>query len=501
MGTEVFRLFRKGHRKMNNIKIWIVAGSLCAIAMFHLACTTGSYQDNSHFGDPLNDRLTQTAFRYEGPLRNPVIVIHGLLGARLANEKGETVWGNFSPAKMAAGTHFQELAHPMKKGIPLTRLKNDVVPTGLLEQSEVSILGVQFSLDNYEILINALKRIGYVPEGKVLPPEKHFPSLFVFYYDWRRDISENAAELHKFIQLKREMLRKQYSVLYGKEKEYDIQFDLAGHSMGGLLARYYLRYGGKILPDDSRELDPPDWSGAKYVDKVLIIGTPNAGYADTLLELKNGLRLVPGSPVFPPALIGTFLSYYEMLPAPETGMVREKKSGAPIDVHDPAVWEKYRWGLADPEQDSELEKLLPEVKTPEERRAVALDHLRKALAKARQFHKAMSFHATEYPPDVSVWLIAGNTVWTNAVLEVDEKGKITVAEQAAGDGKITFASCCQDLRASDMWQPYMDTPINWKAVYPVPGGHMGIMNGGYFDAILRHLLLDVRNPDNRKRRD
>lgn len=484
------------------IKFWIVLSGLCSIAMFHLACATGSYQDVAHSGDPLNDRMTRTAACYEGPLRNPVIVIHGLLGARLSNEKGETVWGNFSPAEMAAGTHFRELAHPMKIGVPLPELKSNVVPTGLLGQSEIRILGVQFSLDNYDILIAALKRAGYVPEAKILPPEKHFPSLFVFYYDWRRDISENAAELHKFILEKQKLLLGQYAALYGTDRKYDVRFDLVGHSMGGLVARYYLRYGGKILPDDAKEPDKPDWSGAKYTNKVLVIGTPNAGYADTLLELKNGLRLVSGSPLYPPALIGTFLSYYEMLPAPEIFAVRDKDTGAPVDLYDPAVWEKYRWGLADPKQDAELKKLLPEIDTPEKRRETALDHLRKSLKKAKLFRKAMSSGTDNFPPDVTVWLIAGNSIWTNAILEVDKNGNISVAEQAAGDGKITFASCCQDLRASGIWHPHMSTPVNWKAVYPVPGGHMGIMNSGFFDAILKHVLLDVPTPcKNRKLTD
>jgi hypothetical protein len=58
---------------------------------------------------------------------------------------------------------------------------------------------VQFFLENYEILLNSLKNAGYVPEQKKLLHNKHFPSLFVFYYDWRRDISENAAELNRFI--------------------------------------------------------------------------------------------------------------------------------------------------------------------------------------------------------------------------------------------------------------------------------------------------------------
>ena len=82
---------------------------------------------------------------------------------------------------------------------------------------------------------------------------------------------------------------------------------------------------------------------------------------------------------------------------------------------------------------------------------------------------------------------------TRYLLTYDENGYITVSERVSGDGKITFASSCQDSRAGGVWHPYMVTPIKWNAIYPVPGGHMGIMNSSFFDAILRHILLDIRN--------
>ena len=479
-------------------KIWIVASGLLMIALLNISCATGSYQDNGLYHKKINDRMSRMAAQYEGPLRNPVIVIHGLLGAKISDSKGNKVWGHFAPAQMAAGTFFQKLAHPMKKGIPLPQLKNDTFPSGLLEQSEVRILGLQFFLDNYDILVTSLKDAGYVPEPKQLYPDKHFPSLFVFYYDWRRDISENAAALDRFIKEKKEMLRRQYRAMYGTDRNYNIQFDLVGHSMGGLVARYYLRYGGKILPDQLQKLPEPDWSGAEHVDKLIIVGTPNAGYADTLLELQNGLRLISGSPAYPPALIGTFLSYYDMLPAPETGLVREKGTGKAIDLFDINTWIKYKWGLLDPSQDVWLARLMPDIKTKEERREIALDHLKKALMKAKMFREALTYPSDQLPGDVSLWLIAGNSVETNASLEVDKKGRITVSEKAAGDGKITFASSCQDARAGGIWYPHMVTPIKWKAIYPVPGGHMGIMNSRFFDFILRHILLDIRNPEPEK---
>ena len=68
------------------IKLWIVIGALLSIAFLETGCATGSYQDNGFYGTPINDRMTRMAEQYEGPLRNPVIVIHGLLGAKIADQ-------------------------------------------------------------------------------------------------------------------------------------------------------------------------------------------------------------------------------------------------------------------------------------------------------------------------------------------------------------------------------------------------------------------------------
>ena len=47
------------------------------------SCTTiesGSYQDQKTYGKTVYTEVMQKSFDYEGPGRNPVIVIHGLLG-------------------------------------------------------------------------------------------------------------------------------------------------------------------------------------------------------------------------------------------------------------------------------------------------------------------------------------------------------------------------------------------------------------------------------------
>lgn len=72
--------------------------------------------------------------------------------------------------------------------------------------------------------------------------------------------------------------------------------------MGGLITRYFLRYGSADLgPDES--VPPLTWEGAEYVERVILIGTPNGGSPEALLSLDDGYHLGPLLPVFPPALL------------------------------------------------------------------------------------------------------------------------------------------------------------------------------------------------------
>jgi len=453
---------------------------------------SGSYHDSATYPKAIFSEVAMRSFTFEGPRRNPVIVIHGLLGARLTDSAtGKNIWGNFSYSAIARGDNFPLLAHPVQMGKPLHQLQSPVRSAGMLEQSAIRVLGMEFHLENYDILLDVLKKCGYQEETSPLPKEKHFASLFVFHYDWRRDISENARELAKFIQQKKAYLQERYEAIY-QQKDYPVRFDLIGHSMGGLLARYYLLYGGKILPEKESDRFPVTWDGARNVSKVIMIGTPNAGYVDTLLELNRGLKLTAAAPVYPKSLIGTFVSFYQMLPDPSSQAVLYD-DGTPVDYFSEKVWEKFRWGLLDPGQDAWLKIILPECGQPEKRYAAARDHLTKCLTRARQFKKALLPGKMPRQPDhLQFFLIAGDAVMTNQVLEVDRKtGQMRILKTETGDGKILTSSAIFDLRSGKKWQWQIDSPIRWNAVYFFQGGHMGIMNSNVFSSNLSFILAGL----------
>ena len=455
--------------------------------------STGSYNSAAVYDRPLYSTIARNSMAYEGIYRNPVIVVHGFLGARLkSSTTGDTVWGYITGGETVSGFadyQLRQLALPMAKDKTLKELKDHIYASEMLESFTVRVLGMQFDVNAYNKMLDILRAAGYTQEGKPLPKNKRFYSLFTFYYDWRRDLPENAARLHEFILQKRAYLQQEYKKLYGIDN-YNVQFDVIAHSMGGMVSRYYLRYGNQDLPADG-SMPKLDWFGSKFIDKVIIVGTPNAGYLDTFVEMTGGLQIEPGAPVYPPAVIGTFPTYYQMLPLNSTRSVvyADDPGGKAVNLFDPQEWIKNKWGLADPRNDEILKIILPDVKTPEERRAVALDHLAKCLKRAKQFTDALRVDATP-PDDVNLYLFLGDAVPTRRTAAVDRKtGKFEVTDYEAGDGKVLASSARLDEREGRPWTPFMQSPIKWQNVVHLNAAHMGItLSQEFADNVVFFLL-------------
>ena len=484
------------------------AGLLAAFVLS--ACqpdAVGSYQSPLTPSETIFSQATKRSLAYEGVRRNPVILIHGLLGARLEDPAtGNEFWGTFSPT-LPSRDNLKLLSVPMSWGKPLRELTNNTRASFLLDSVSIRVIGLEIPMYAYGYgpLVDTIKEAGYVQEGSKEHLEQgRCPTFFVFYYDWRRSIAENAMELGKFIRAKQDRLRLEYQVRYGASPE-TIKFDLMGHSLGGLVARYYMRYGETPLPEGDAPDPAVTWAGAKNVGKLIQIGTPNSGYLDTVMELVNGLRLQPGAPLYPSAVIGTFPSYYEMMPFPQFAAVRKAipgktdaesiARGEAVDLYDLNTWIKYKWGLANPDCDADLQWLMPDVKTAAERRYVALEHLQKCLASAKRIASMLS---TPDPKDPGVFqmIFIGDSVPTSSLALVDEDGGLRVVRYDSGDGKVSAVSARADLRNPDgpeAWGPRMESPVRWNSVIHVSGAHMGITVAPDFLHNMRFYL--VQFPD------
>ncbi|RMH22542.1 MAG: hypothetical protein D6696_03080 [Acidobacteria bacterium] len=338
----------------------------------------------------------------------------------------------------------------------------------------------------------SLARSGAVDYG-----DDHF-TCFQFGYDWRLDNADNARRLDDFIHRKKAYVEAQ---LRRRGIEREVRFDVVAHSMGALLTRYYLRYGRQPLPADG-SLPQLTWAGARLVERAILVGPPNGGSLVVLERIVRGHK--PGAflPRYPPAVIGSFPSVYQLLPRSRHGAYVDAGHRRQLDLFDPALWQRLGWGLADPRQDEVLAWLLPDVGARNERRRLARAALARHLDRARRFHAALDRPATP-PAGTTLVLVAGDAVPTAASIAIDlDGGDFEVASRAPGDGIVLRSSALMDERRISDWRATLRSPIAWHAVTFFFDDHLGLVRDPTFtDNVLYQLLEEPRRPFDDARRE
>ncbi len=427
----------------------------------------------------------------EGP-RNPVIVIPGFLGSRLVDENGRVLWGAFDrrAASPDDPDDVRRLAVPMVEGVPLGELDDDTTADGVLDTIEIEFAGLATERRAYYEILRTLGVGGYRDEmltkSTVDYGDQHF-NCFQFPYDWRLGVAENAARLDAFMAEKAEYTRRERKRRWGIDDP-QVRFDVVAHSMGGLLARYYLRYGAAPLPDG--ELPEPTWDGARQIDRVVLVAPPNNGSVKSLRTLVDGIAPSTWLPAYPPALVGTFPGLYQLLPRPGARSVRDAR-GVTVDLYDVESWTRNGWGLLDPDQDEVLHTLLPDVPTAVRRRSLAREHLEKCLSQARRLHDALDRPAVP-PVGTTLHLFAGDAIPTASQLGIDADGEPRVTDVEPGDRTVPRASALGDRRERDdeSWQPRLVSPVVWTSVVFLPEDHFGLTRHPAFTDNVLYLLLE-----------
>jgi len=439
--------------------------------------------------------LYNEAASHHDERRNPVIVIPGILGSKLKDgESGRVAWGAFSGTYISPETPegARLAAVPMQKGTPLKELNDGIVSDGALDRVKLNVLGLPLQLNAYANILCTLGVGGYRDSqlgdaGAIDYGDGHY-TCFQFDYDWRRDNVENARRLHEFMIEKRAYVREEIRKRYGVQRE-DVKFDIVAHSMGGLIARYYLQYGDADLPEDG-SIPAVTWRGRELVDKVVLVGTPSAGSVQALLQLVNGFQPAPILPKYEPAVLGTMPSIYQLLPRTRHRAAIQSDTRASLDVYDINVWEEMNWGLLSPGQDHVLRELLPEVTDAEERRSIAHDHLVKCLARAQQFTEAMD-QPVDYPEGLQLYLVAGDAAETAAVVAVDPgTHRLSVISKSFGDGTVLRSSALMDERTGGDWSPHLRSPIRWTHATFLFTDHLGMTKDAAFADNVLFILLE-----------
>ena len=444
--------------------------------------------------------------QYHAPDRNPIIVIPGILGSRLVDDvSGQTVWGAFrkeyADPKTAEGA--QLIALPLDRQNPT--MFGDIQPDGVLENLELKLAGIPISIQAYAGILTTLGAGGYRDAGLGLNSidygTDHF-TCFQFDYDWRRDISYNAARLKVFIEERRAEIQENYKEDYGIENA-EVKFDIVAHSMGSLLTRYFLRYGDTQLTENGA-VPAPSWAGAKDVERAILVAPPNAGSLDAFEQLIEGFNI--GRPVLPhyaPAILGSFPSVYQLLPRDRhNAVIWDEDPSRPVEnLLDPDLWKMNAWGLSNDSEETQriLSQLLPNTPDASERRALASSFQAHALRRAARFQEALDTPSAP-PVGLELFLVVGDSMDTPQVMSIDSQtSKVRVYKTGVGDKTVLRTSALMDERVGSEWQPTVQTPIEWTSTLFVPSEHRKITSHPVFeDNVLYWLLEDPRNHEHQK---
>jgi pimeloyl-ACP methyl ester carboxylesterase len=414
----------------------------------------------------------------------PIIFIPGILGSRLVNRRtGEVLWPDMS-------VDGAKLALPISAPTPALNT-DDVVATEIVEEAKVSAMIPEISV--YGPLLEVLERNGGYRRARfdAPPPGGDCDTLYVFPYDWRRDLVESARSLAFMIEeLKRRLGRP------------DLRFDIVAHSMGGLIARYYAMYGGRDVLDTRTA---PDWSGALNLNKIVMIATPNGGSMNALRALLKGFSAASFAKTFkilprnlrnklPIGRLNTRVTFtspaiYQLLPPQrQARFFDDELTPLQIQLYDVETWRRFKWSAAFDESSRRhefrrtIEKQGWSVAKAERLRLAAERerYLRVVLRRAAAFHDAM---AIECPPPVNLRFsfIGGDcfptldgaviidrasprTIFHTADFPGDKSSRRKAAELifSPGDGTITRHSLLgRPLEAL----PAVALPIAMRSIY------------------------------------
>jgi len=423
--------------------------------------------------------------------RNPIVVIPGILGSRLiAAETSADLWagGKEGFARPDSDEQMRLLTGPMELGTPLHKLGTLVVSDGTVGSVEAHVAGMSLRINAYGDLLSALGVRSYTDTHVRRRVETRPAVAFEFSYDWRRSLDESARLLHEFL------LRAARFITVQRGLGWAPRFDIVAHSMGGLLLRYYLRYGTRPMALDGSTMRCT-WAGAEMVNRAVIVASPAGGSVMSAMRLLTGLAGNPVHPGYDAAVLGSMPSLYQLLPRWMNRPVVDAEGGD-VDLLALDTWRSRGWGLASSTIDPTLARILPQADSVKSRRSLALDHLDKCLGSARAFQVAMDRPVPPKPRHLRMhfMLSSQRLTPTRAVVTDDAATPLRIVEHGAGDATVPAASALLDRRDIADSGP-IDSPLQWDSVTLVPGDHIGLTREPVFVDNLVYRLLDDPGAD------
>lgn len=302
-----------------------------------------------------NDDQAKPAVRAVGGPPTNIVVLPGLMGSLLHSTRGAVDFLWINPAAILKGQ--------------VSRLQ--LTPDGLSDADPDTWV----TPTNIEQVVYARLMLAANKAGRTL----------AFPYDWRKDVRLTAAEL-------------QQSIDHWRRNAPGIKLTLVGHSLGGLIGLTYLA----LFPDHARQC----------VDRLVMVGSPLRGAVDTVLTLAYGNNLMElagklnsDNDMLP--VVRSFVSVYQVLPAPRDLFPAQFAYPVNFDVYDARAWP------------------VP---------GISQQH----LDTGRAFHELLAAE-----PAVPVCQIAGCNLSTNIALELQGDQLVPTAGnrgQDSGDGTVALWS-------------------------------------------------------------
>jgi hypothetical protein len=332
----------------------------------------------ARFGRPPLGALYRPTRAHTG--QPPLVLIPGAFGSSLRDRRSDQeVWPGSSTRLLTSDYRGLEV------GIDPATLEpraGDIEAYDLFEQG--------FGRDFYGHLLRTLEQIGgYVRCLAGAPPPVDRRNYYVYPYDFRLDNVRAAQGLHELIE--------QIRADYGDPR---LAVDMLAHSNGGLLARYYARYGTADLPESGPFA--PTGAGGKSIRRLLLVGTPNLGTMQPVLSLLRGEQM--GLRKVPPDVIATWASGAQMMPHPALPWLLDV-FGRPLDydLFDIGTWRSLGWSVFDSEITERTVSRHGGGAEGQRHYGLLCEFLAKHLERGRRFMESLTVPAPGVEPRASVF--------------------------------------------------------------------------------------------------
>lgn len=330
----------------------------------------------------------------------PVVIIPGLMGTRLVDADGREAWPGSSLKLLTS--RYADLALPLPQDRNPAPGGDSLYPGGLFERAA----GRQY----YSRILAVLETAGGYHRGTAgVPVRDGKPGYYVMTYDWRQDAIDSTIVLDKLID--------QIRLDYGDP---ELRVDVIAHSLGGLIARYYARYGRQDLLEGNEF--PVTHEGARKLRRLILVGTSNLGSLEAMHALIEGRA--SGLRTTPPEVIMTMPSIYQLFPHALHEWLYTA-SGKPLqrDQFDAYIWERFEMGPWNPGLQQRVVNRMGENQGNAYLTALKT-HFSRQLERARRFTWSLS--VPEVANEVPIIVFGGDCNLTPARLVVEEVNEESV---------------------------------------------------------------------------